>query len=142
MTKKPNRNRFYDIAINKMVNEALAQKEEEFAQKYADASDEELLEYLRQKIKELKHTPWPKEVVGWKFITERFGSWPEAVHKTELPIIRTPNKPNKFQLYLEEVEIQKKVYRANRAEKKAKAVERNKEKIHSGTNGNRKKIRS
>lgn len=42
LTKKPDRNRFYDIAINKMVNEALAQKEEEFAQKYADASDEEL----------------------------------------------------------------------------------------------------
>lgn len=67
--------------------------------------------------------------MGWKLITERFGGWLEAVHKAELSIMRTPNKPNRFQLYLDEVEIQKKAYRANRAEKKAKAAERNKEKI-------------
>ena len=129
MTKKPDRNRFYDIAIDRMVKEALAQKEADFEQEYANASDEEVLDYLRQKAKELDHTPWPKEIVGWQYITVRFGGWLEAVSKAELSMMRTPNTPSKFQLYLDEVETQKKAYRVKRTEKKAKAAERNKEKI-------------
>ena len=67
--------------------------------------------------------------MGWDLITERFGGWLEAVSKAELPMMRTPNTPSKFQLYLDEVEIQKKAYWVKRSEKKAKAAERNKEKI-------------
>ena len=42
-----------------------------------------------------------------------------------LPYIYTaPNKVTKFQLYLDEVEFQKKMYRVRRGEKKAKSIER------------------
>lgn len=129
MAKKPDRNRFYDIAINRMVDEALAKKEEDFAMEHADSTNEELLDYLRQKAKELNHTPWPREIVGWKTIVERFDGWLGAVNRAELPLCRTPNSPRKFKLYLDEVEFQKKMYRVKRGEKKAKAAERNKEKI-------------
>lgn len=126
---KARRNQIYDAVITRMVQEGLAKKEIEFRMEHEKDTDEELMQYLRLQARALKHTPWPKEIVGWDLITERFGGWLEAVSKAELPMMRTPNTPSKFQLYLDEVEIQKKAYRVKRSEKKAKAAERNKEKI-------------
>lgn len=123
---KPKRNQIYDAVINRMVQEGLAKKEMDFRIAHENDSDEELLQYLRLKAEKLEHTPWPKEIVGWDLITERFGGWLEAIGRAELPMMRTANSLTEFQPYLEEVEHQKKMYRANRAQKKAKSIERSK----------------
>lgn len=124
---KPKRNQIYDAVIHRMVMEGLAKKEMDFRMEHQEDSDEELLEYLRQKAKELRHTPWPQEIVGWDLITERFAGWPNAVHRANLPVMFTTNNLTKFQLYQDEVEYQKKMYRYLRGQKKAQRVQRMKD---------------
>ena len=121
---KPKRNQIYDAVIIRMVQEGLAKKEMDFRIAHGQDTDEELLLYLRLQARALEHTPWPKEIVGWDLITERFGGWLEAINKAELPMMSTANRMTKFQLYLDEVEFQKKMYRVRRGEKKAKSIER------------------
>ena len=123
---RPDRNAIYNAVINRMVRESLEQKEEDFAISHAQDSDAELLIYLRQCAAELRHSPWPKEIVGWKYLTERFEDWNEMLRKAHLPMPTTPNKVSSFQLMLEETKYQKQVYRQKKEEKKAKAAERRK----------------
>ena len=121
---KPDRNAIYNAVINRMVREALEQKEEDFALAHAQDSDKELLIYLQRCAAELRHSPWPKEIVGWTYLTERFGDWNEMLRKAHLPMPNTPNKPSEFYLTLQEVKDQKQIYRQRKEEKKAKAAER------------------
>ena len=65
---RPNRNAIYNAVINRMVRESLEQKEEDFAIVHAQDSDAELLIYLRRCAAELKHSPWPKEIVGMEVL--------------------------------------------------------------------------
>lgn len=123
-TNRPDRHAIYNAVITRMVNEGLGKKEEAFAFIYSNATDEELLAYLRKCASELGHSPWPKEIVGWIYITERFGDWKTALHKAHLPNPKTPNHPMSFQLVMEEYEIQKQIYRKNKADKNAKAAQR------------------
>ena len=110
-----------------MVKESLAQKEEDFAFDHAQDTDAELLLYLRQCAKALGHSPWPKEIVGWMYLTERFGDWQRMLRKANLPMPRTANKSSQFRLVIVENEIQKQIYRQRKAEKKKKAAQRHKE---------------
>lgn len=123
---RPNRNAIYNAVINRMVRESLEQKEEDFAIAHAQDSDAELLIYLRQCAAELRHSPWPKEIVGWKYLTERFEDWNAMLRRAHLPMPVTSNKVSSFQLMLEETKYQKQVYRQKKEEKKAKAAERRK----------------
>ena len=123
---RPDRNAIYNAVINRMVRESLEQKEEDFAIAHAQDSDAELLVYLRQCAAELRHSPWPREIVGWKYLTERFEDWNEMLRRAHLPMPMTPNKVYSFQLVLEETKYQKQVYRQKKEEKKAKAAERRK----------------
>ncbi len=123
---RPDRNAIYNAVINRMVRESLEQKEEDFAIAHALDSDTELLIYLRQCAAELRHSPWPREIVGWKYLTERFEDWNEMLRRAHLPMPTTPNKVSSFQLVLEETKYQKQVYRQKKEEKKAKAAQRRK----------------
>lgn len=123
---RPNRNSIYNAVIKRMVRESLEQKEEDFAIAHAQDSDEELFIYLRQCTAELKHSPWPREIVGWKYLTERFADWNEMLKKANLPMPTTSNKVSSFQLVIEETKYQKQVYRQKKEEKKARAAERRK----------------
>ena len=123
---RPDRNAIYNAVINRMVRESLEQKEEDFAIAHAQDSDAELLIYLRQCAAELRHSPWPREIVGWKYLTERFEDWNEMLKKAHLPMPVTSNKVSSFQLVLEETKYQKQVYRQKKEEKKAKAAQRRK----------------
>ena len=123
---KPDRNAIYNAVINRMVRESLEQKEKDFAIAHAQDSDADLLIYLRRCAAELTHSPWPKEIVGWKYLTERFGNWNEMLRRAHLPMPRTPNKPSTFLLVTEENRNQKQVYQQRKEEKKAKAAERRK----------------
>lgn len=121
---RPNRNRIYDGVIRRMVSESLAQKEAQFAAEHAGDSNEQLLLYLQGQAQALGHTPRKKEIIGWSLIKERFGTWNEAVSRAGLAQISTLGSPEKYQLYQDEIKIQKKLYRAIRVEKKAKLSQR------------------
>ena len=123
---RPDRNAIYNAAIKRMVRESLEQKEADFAIAHAQDSDAELLIYLRRCAAELKHSPWPKEIVGWNYLSERFEDWNEMLQKAHLPLPTTPNKISSFQLVIEETKCQKQVYRQRKEEKKAKAAQRRK----------------
>lgn len=121
---RPDRNSIYNAVINRMVRESLEQKEEDFAIAHAQDSDAELLIYLRRCAAELRHSPWPKEIVGWKYLIERFGDWNKMLRMAHLPMPKTPSKPSTFLLVIDENRNQKEIYRQRKEEKKAKAAER------------------
>ena len=123
---RPNRNAIYSAVINRMVRESLEQKEADFAIAHAQDSDAELLIYLRCCAAKLRHSPWPGEIVGWKYLTERFEDWNEMLKKAHLPMPITSNKVSSFSLVIEETKYQKQVYRQKKEEKKAKAAQRRK----------------
>ena len=123
---RPNRNAIYNAVIKRMVRESLEQKEEDFAIAHAQDSDAELLTYLRRCAAELRHSPWPGEIIGWKYLTQRFVDWNEMLRRAHLPMPKTSNKVTSFQLVLEETKYQKQVYRQKKEEKKARAAEHRK----------------
>ena len=110
---RPDRNAIYNAMINRMVRESLEQKEEDFAIAHAQDSDAELLTYLRRCAAELRHSPWPGEIIGWKYLTERFADWGEMLKLAHLPMPTTSNKVSSFQLVLEETKYQKQIGRAS-----------------------------
>ena len=120
----PGRNNIYEATIKRMVNEALAAQEQEFARNRGNDSDEQLLAYLQFCDQLLGHTPWPREIVGGSLIEQRFGSWEMALAKAKLPKPTTPDKLTGFARYIEETEKQKAAYRQRKAAKKQKAQQR------------------
>ena len=120
----PGRNHIYEATIKRMVNQALQAQEEEFASRRGSDSDEALLEYLLFCTSVLKHTPWPREIVGGVLIAERFGSWENALRKANLPAPNTLDKVTGFERYQEEIQRQKEQYREKKAAKKQRAQQR------------------
>ena len=120
----PGRQNIYEATIRRMVQEALAQQEQEFRQQHENDTDGQLLEYLRAGACRLHHTPWSGEIVGGKLIQERFGTWSRALTLAELPAPKTSNHSSSFARVKEETERQKEKYRQRKAEKKALAARR------------------
>ena len=120
----PDRKHIYDAVLTKMVVQALQEKETQFADQHEQDTDAQLIAYLRQCAAELSHTPHPKEIVGWQFISERFGTWENALQKARLPRPYTPNTPSKFQRIIEETQLQQELYRQKKAQKKQKHQQR------------------
>ena len=120
---RPSRNDIYEAVITKMVTQALEAQELEFTRDHAYDSDEQLLAYIREQAELLHYAPRYKEIIGWKLITERFGSWSEAIAKAGLRISTSCpfSKLPRIQL---EVEKQKEAYRKKKAEKKIRAQQR------------------
>ena len=120
----PGRQNIYEATIRRMVKEALEQQEQEFRQQHIEATDEQLLAYLRAWAIRKQRAPWPGEIVGGSFIQERFGTWNRALAMARLPMPRTANRSQSFARVQEETEKQKERYRQRKAEKKAMAQER------------------
>ena len=81
--KKPNLNRAGNMnvdawrnqQISKRVRKRIADETNEFLQKYADATDAELIELVRSKANELNRMPHPLEMPGGIQIHRRLGNW-------------------------------------------------------------------
>jgi hypothetical protein len=121
---KASRQHIYNAVIHRMVQESLAAKHEAFAQEHAQDTTEQLVTYIRACAVRLGHSPHQKEVIGWPMLTERFGTWGNALRVARLPFPRTPNNPAQFALMLDEIEEQKRIYRERKAEKKIRAHKR------------------
>lgn len=120
----PDRQAIYQATIRRMVTESLNEKETRFAEEHASDTDEQLTAYLQKCALEMNHTPHPKEIVGWRYILERFGTWEQAIRAARLPFPVTPNTPSKFPLVMNEYEHQQVLYRQKKADKKVKHLQR------------------
>lgn len=120
---RPTRNEIYEAVIRKMVQQVLEEEELQFTRDHAFDTDEQLLEYIREYAKIFHYAPRYKEIIGWKLISERFGSWGAAIEKAGLrlssscPVERLPR-------IQEEVRKQKELYRQKKAEKKLLSEQR------------------
>lgn len=123
---RPSRNNIYESVIRRMVTVALEEQEMDFSRDHASDSDQQLLAYIRQQAAVLGYTPRYKEIIGWKLIEERFGSWGCALERAGLRI-HTSCSVSKLPRIQMEVEKQKELYRKKKAEKKLKAQQRIKE---------------
>ena len=121
---KASRQDIYNAVIHRMVQESLTAKHAAFAQEHAQDTTEQLVTYIRACAVSLGHSPHQKEVIGWPMLTERFGTWGNALRVARLPFPRTPNNPAQFALMLDEIEEQKRIYRERKAEKKIRAQKR------------------
>ena len=120
---RPTRNEIYDAVIRKMVQQALEAQEESFAGVHASDSDEQLIQYIKEQTAILGYTPRYKEIIGWRLIEQRFGSWEEALQKADLRIC-SGCAVNKLPRIQQEVERQKVIYRQKKAEKKERSAQR------------------
>ena len=120
---RPGRNEIYEAVIRKMVLQALEEQELLFARDHAFDSEEQLLSYIRAQREILHATPRYKEIIGWKLLTERFGSWDAAVEKAGLPAA-VPCPMEKLPRIQDEVRTQKEWYRLKKAEKKLLSEQR------------------
>ena len=57
-------------------------------------------------------------------ITDRFGTWDDALRAAKLPLPSTPNSPSQFTVVLHELEEQKRIYRERKNQKKLQAQKR------------------
>lgn len=120
---RPTRNEIYESVIRKMVMQALDEQELNFTRDHTFDTDEQLLAYIREQAELLRHTPRYKEIIGWKLITGRFGSWGSAIEKAGLHI-STSCPVDKLPRIQQEVKKQKEIYRQRKAEKKLLSEQR------------------
>lgn len=120
---RPTRNEIYESVIRKMVQQALEEQELQFTRDHAFDSDEQLLDYIREYASVFHYSPRYKEIIGWKLITERFGSWGAAIEKAGLHLSSSCSV-EKLPRIQEEVRKQKELYRQKKAEKKILSEQR------------------
>ena len=119
----PSRNDIYEAVIRKMVNQALEEQEDAFEQIHRSDPEDALVAYLQHCAEVLGYSPRYKEIVGWRLLEQRFGSWSDALQRAGLPpAARCP--VTKLPRILEETEKQKELYRRKKAEKKLRNRQR------------------
>lgn len=119
--------KWHDQMMAKRVKQALEEKERVFTVEHQESTDEELLGYLRDCAKELKHSPFQIEVVGGKLIARRFGCWSQALRKADLlPVYGKVPGFTKRLIVQKEYAIQEKLYRAEKAAKQFARSQRRK----------------
>lgn len=63
------------------LNRERKKAEDEFAKEHINDSDEELLDIVRNKAKELGRLPKKSETIGFVLLKIRFGPWPRVLEK-------------------------------------------------------------
>ena len=120
----PGRHNIYEATIRRMVTQALQAQELQFRQDHARDTDAQLLGLVRDWVSVHGYTPWPLEMTGGSFLTERFGSWERLVRLAGLTPPTHPNWPQSFRRIKEETRQQMELYRRKKAEKKKLAQKR------------------
>ena len=87
-------------------------------------TDEALLNVFLDWASVHGYTPWPGEMTGGDYLTERFGSWERLVSLAGLKKPTHPNRQQSFERVKEETERQKELYRRKKTEKKLLAQKR------------------
>ena len=102
----------YEDEFNRLVQVYNDQRREESAQRkrqdaeweaeHRNDSDEEILAYVRSAVQEQEQYTKPSRVDGGRYIAQRFGGWPVAVHLAgiQLPEGYQPAAPEAVEAYL------------------------------------------
>ena len=120
---RPTRNEIYEAVIRKMVTQVLEDQELQFTRDHAFDTDEQLLDYIRKYAEIFHYAPRYKEIIGWKLITERFGSWGAAIEKAGLHLSSSCSA-EKLPRIQEEIRKQKELNQQKKAEKKLLSEQR------------------
>lgn len=97
---------------------AIPQMHRQFAMSHTNASDEQLLEYVRQQAALMGCTPNACEIIGGAFIAARFGSWQSAVSAAGLARPGDAAPLEKRYIYKQEFKRQARLLRQEREAKK------------------------
>lgn len=119
----PSRNEIYEAVIRKMVNQALEEQEDAFEQIHGSDPEDTLIAFLQHCAENLGYSPRYKEIVGWRLLEQRLGSWSDALQKAGLPPA-VKCSVTKLPRILAETERQKELYRQQKAEKKLRSRQR------------------
>ena len=109
--------------IDQRTRASLAVLEEKFAADHGSDTKEQLLAYLRSCARDLGHTPNIREVIGGRYITERFGDWLIAVRTAGLPVPgKSPSLAN-CEIYRREFQKQKQLFQEQRRTARAERAQ-------------------
>lgn len=97
---------WFDKKVEQRTVTALQIKNRDFALEHADASDEDLIAYLKKCAKRLGHTPNRNEIIGGRYVADRFEGWENALTAAELPIVIRMIDRRKTKLYTNEYRLQ------------------------------------
>ena len=109
---------WYEKKMDERTKAAMKEKEEAFIKEHANDSDSQLLAVIRNRARELGHSPRAVEVIGAGLICERFGSWAAALTKAGLGFPTGAVKLRNSRLYHQEYIRQQELYRAERDARK------------------------
>ena len=108
----------------KRTKAELARQDMEFISEHENDTDSDLLKYIRKITGELGHVPSPSEVTGNRLITERFGSWDDAIHRAGYRYVAGPSKLKMTKRYKLEYIKQQRIFKQEREEKKRLKAEK------------------
>ena len=120
----PGRQNIYEATIRRMVAQALQEQEQAFRQAHSQDTDEALLALVRQWAADHGDAPWPAELAGGSYLSERFGSWERLLRLAGLEAPAHPDRQQCFDRVREETGRQRVLYRRKKAEKKQLAQKR------------------
>lgn len=116
--------KWFNEKVEARTKKSLTQLEKIFRQEHAMDSDEELLEYVRKCAEELEHTPHPIEVLGGKYIAQRFGDWGRVIVAAKLPPTRAAAPAlERCDIYKKEFKLQSRLFKKEREEEKIRRAE-------------------
>ena len=81
------------VAVAQAEKQTRLERDARWGEAHCNMTDEELLSYLRQCALELGHTPYSYEVVGGKYLSQRFGGWGMAIYRAGLPELKGVKGP-------------------------------------------------
>jgi len=130
-TNKPKRpkdknrnNSFYSTIIAQRAARELEKKELQFAEDHSKDKDSELILYVCQQALLLGHTPREKEIVGWRYLLERFGSWDKILIKAYLKPYPVQEPESEYAIVREERDRQIELHKERKRKRKIKAAQR------------------
>lgn len=81
-------------AVAQAEKQARLERDARWGEAHGDMmSDDEILEYLRTCAEALGHSPYSYEVVGGKYLSQRFGGWGMAIYRAGLPELKGVKGP-------------------------------------------------
>ncbi len=90
----------------KLAKEAMQRRERRFMRRYAKASDDELLAYLRGCAEELGFAPNAGDVLGAQLFKKRFGPWPQVLQRAGLNLTTLGERTHTPAIFEREVQRQ------------------------------------
>lgn len=112
---------WFQRQVDQRTRESLRKQEAIFERDHQAETNEQLLQYVRNQAASLGFVPAAKEIIGGKYISNRFGGWGNVIAAAHLQASsRTPPLFIHCKLYKEEYRRQVDLFRKERNKNKIK----------------------